>query len=52
MPDLSSGDCPSLVVFPGLGMTNFNPRGIQRWGELRLLTPLAREFALYGMIPL
>jgi hypothetical protein len=52
LPGLSSGDGPSLVVFPGLGMTNFNPRGIQRSGELRLLTPPAREFTLYRVIPL
>jgi pimeloyl-ACP methyl ester carboxylesterase len=35
------------VVFPGLGMTNANPVGLQRWGELRLLAPLARAFTVY-----
>jgi pimeloyl-ACP methyl ester carboxylesterase len=28
-------------------MTNANPTGIQRWGELRLLAPLARAFTVY-----
>jgi pimeloyl-ACP methyl ester carboxylesterase len=35
------------VVFPGVGMTNANPTGIQRWGEVRLLSPLARAFTVY-----
>jgi pimeloyl-ACP methyl ester carboxylesterase len=35
------------VVFPGIGMTNANPTGIQRWGEVRLLSPLARAFTVY-----
>jgi len=47
LPCLSLGDGPPLVVFPGLGMTNANPTGIQRWGELRLLAPLARAFTVY-----
>jgi pimeloyl-ACP methyl ester carboxylesterase len=47
LPCLSFGDGPPLVVFPGLGMTNANPTGLQRWGELRLLTPLARAFTVY-----
>jgi hypothetical protein len=32
---LSFGEGPLLVVFPGLGTTNANPSGIQRWGEMR-----------------
>jgi pimeloyl-ACP methyl ester carboxylesterase len=28
-------------------MTNANPTGIQRWGEVRLLAPLARAFTVY-----
>jgi pimeloyl-ACP methyl ester carboxylesterase len=28
-------------------MTNANPTGLQRWGELRLLAPLARVFTVY-----
>jgi hypothetical protein len=28
-------------------MTNANPAGFQRWGELRLLAPLARAFTVY-----
>ncbi len=47
LPCLSFGHGPPLVVFPGLGMTNANPVGFQRWGELRLLTPLARAFTVY-----
>lgn len=47
LPYLSFGEGPPLVVFPGLGMTNANPTGLQRWGELRLLAPLARAFTVY-----
>jgi pimeloyl-ACP methyl ester carboxylesterase len=47
LPYLSLGEGPSLVVFPGLGMTNANPKGIQRWGEVRLLAPLARAFTVH-----
>jgi pimeloyl-ACP methyl ester carboxylesterase len=47
LPCLSLGDGPPLVVFPGLGMTNANPTGFQRWGEVRLLAPLARAFTVY-----
>lgn len=35
-------------MFPGLSMTNAaNPTGFQRWGEVRLLTPLARAFTVH-----
>jgi pimeloyl-ACP methyl ester carboxylesterase len=47
LPCLSFGVGPPLVVFPGLGMANANPTGLQRWGELRLLAPLARAFTVY-----
>jgi pimeloyl-ACP methyl ester carboxylesterase len=47
LPYLSFGEGPPLVVFPGLGMTNANPTGLQRWGEVRLLAPLARTFTVY-----
>ena len=47
LPYLSFGEGPPLVVFPGLGMTNANPAGIQRWGELRLIAPLARAFTVH-----
>jgi pimeloyl-ACP methyl ester carboxylesterase len=47
LPCLSIGQGPPLVVFPGIGMTNANPTGIQRWGEVRLLSPLARAFTVY-----
>ena len=47
LPYLSFGEGPLLVVFPGLGMTNANPSGIQRWGEMRLLAPLARTFTIH-----
>jgi pimeloyl-ACP methyl ester carboxylesterase len=47
LPHLSFGHGPPLVVFPGLGTTNANPTGIQRWGELRLLSPLARSFTVH-----
>jgi pimeloyl-ACP methyl ester carboxylesterase len=47
LPCLSFGQGPPLVVFPGVGMTNANPTGIQRWGEVRLLSPLARAFTVY-----
>ncbi len=47
LPYLSFGHGPALVVFPGLGTTNANPTGIQRWGELRLLSPLARSFTVH-----
>ena len=33
-------------TLPGLGMTSANPSGIQRWGEMRLLAPLARTFTV------
>jgi hypothetical protein len=36
LPYLSFGEGPPLDVFPGLGMTNANPSGIQRWGGMRL----------------
>src|SRR3712207_9580580 len=49
LPCLSFGNGPPLVVFPGLGMTNANPAGFQRWGELRLLAPLGRAFTVYRM---
>jgi pimeloyl-ACP methyl ester carboxylesterase len=47
LPFLSFGAGPPLVVFPGLGMTNANPSGIQRWGEMRLLAPLASTFTVH-----
>ena len=47
LPRLSFGDGPPLVVFPSLGMSNANPAGLQRWGELRLLAPLARAFTVH-----
>ena len=47
LPYLTFGEGSPLVVFPGLGMTNANPRGIQRWGELRLLAPLALAFTVH-----
>jgi pimeloyl-ACP methyl ester carboxylesterase len=47
LPCISFGDGPPLAVFPGLGMTNANPTGLQRWGELLLLAPLARAFTVY-----
>ncbi len=47
LPCLSFGHGPSLVVFPGLGMTNANPTGFQRWGEVRLLSPLTHAFTVY-----
>ncbi len=47
LPCLSFGEGPPLVVFPGLGMTNANPTGIQRFGEMRLLAPLARAFTVH-----
>src|SRR3712207_3877036 len=47
LPYLSFGEGPPLLVFPGLGMTNTNPSGIQRWGEMRLLAPLARAFTVH-----
>jgi hypothetical protein len=33
-------------TLPGLGMISANPSGIQRWGEMRLLAPLARTFTV------
>lgn len=47
VPCLSFGEGPPLMVFPGLGMTNANPTGVQRWGEVRLLAPLARAFTVH-----
>lgn len=46
LPYLSFGNGPTLVVFPGMSMTNANPSGIQRWGEIRLLSPLARSLTV------
>ena len=34
-------------MFPGLGLSNASPVGFKRWGEVRLLAPLARAFTLY-----
>jgi pimeloyl-ACP methyl ester carboxylesterase len=51
LPYLSFGEGPALVVFPGLGLTNANPEGIQRWGELRLIAPLARAFTVHRISP-
>jgi hypothetical protein len=47
LPCLVFGDGPQLVVFPGLGLANANPTGVQRWGEIRLLSPLARRFTVH-----
>ena len=47
LPYMTFGDDPLLAVFPGLRMTNANPTGIQRWGELRLLSPLVRAVTVY-----
>ena len=47
LPFLSFGQGPPLVEFPGIGMTNSNPTGIQRWGEVRLLSPPGRAFTVY-----
>src|SRR3712207_586161 len=47
LPCLSFGDGPPLIVFPGLGVINANPTGFQRWGEVRLLAPLARVVTVY-----
>ena len=47
LPCLAFGEGPPLVVFPGMGMSNANPSGIQRWGETRLLAPLAHAFTVY-----
>jgi pimeloyl-ACP methyl ester carboxylesterase len=49
LPHLWFGDGPPLVVFPGLGMTNAMPTGIQRWGELRLLAPLGRAATVHWL---
>jgi pimeloyl-ACP methyl ester carboxylesterase len=46
LPCLTFGEGAPLVVFPGIGMTNTNPSGVQRWGEMRLLAPLARAFTV------
>lgn len=47
LPSLTFGEGSPLAVFPGLGMSNANPTGIQRWGEMRLLAPLARAFTVH-----
>lgn len=47
LPRMSFGDGPPLAVFPGLGTSNANPAGLQRWGELRLLAPLTRAFTVH-----
>ncbi len=47
LPYMTFGEGPPLVVFPGLGMSNENPTGIQRFGEVRLLSPLARAFTVH-----
>jgi pimeloyl-ACP methyl ester carboxylesterase len=47
LPLLSFGEGPPLAVFPGLGMSNANPSGIQRFGEVRLLSPLAQAFTVH-----
>ena len=47
LPYLSLGEGPPLAVFPGLGLTNANPTDVQRFGEVRLLSPLARAFTMH-----
>jgi hypothetical protein len=42
LPYLSFGKGPPLVVLPGLGMSNANPSGIQRWGDAAASSPDAR----------
>lgn len=49
IPCLAFGDGPPLAVFPGLGMTNANPTGFQRWAEVRMLAPLARSFTVHRL---
>src|SRR5215210_136851 len=51
LSDLSIGEGPPLVLFPGLGMTNGNSTGFQRRDELRLLTPFVRWRARRGWAP-
>ena len=46
LPYLSFGKGAPLVVLPGLRMSNANPSGIQRWGEMLLLAPLTRTFTV------
>jgi pimeloyl-ACP methyl ester carboxylesterase len=47
LPYLSFGEGHPLVLFPGMGLTNENPTGIQRWGALRLFAPVARAFTVH-----
>jgi pimeloyl-ACP methyl ester carboxylesterase len=46
LPRLSFGDGPPLVVSPGLGLSNANPAGPQRWGSCSC-SPLWRAFTVH-----
>ena len=48
LPYLSFGAGPPLVVFPGLGMTNANLTGLQRWGSCGCSPPAARPHGAQG----
>lgn len=45
-PCVLLGDGPRLVVFRSAVPSSANPRGLERWAELRLLRPLARRFTV------
>jgi hypothetical protein len=47
-PCLRLGHGPPLVVFRTAVPSSANPRGLERWAELRLLRPLARRFTVYA----
>lgn len=46
---LRLGDGPPLVVLRTAVPSSANPRGLERWSELRLLRPLARRFTVYAV---
>lgn len=45
---LRFGVGPPLAAFRTATPSNANPRGLERWAELRLLRPLARRFSVYA----
>lgn len=51
LPYLSVGTGPPLVVLRGLSAEHANPRGAERWHQLRVVGPLTRHFTVHLVTP-
>lgn len=51
LPYLAVGTGPPIVVLRGLTAEHANPRGAERWHQLRIVGPLARHFTVYLVTP-